>query len=264
MKPMLLMLVLAFSLSAEAGERYRVLIPSYVDEPAPGAFGSLWTTPLAIHNGTSSTFVFDPACFEVCQDHPRLTPGKTQQQIHEFSWEWKSGQPARVLGISVAEGNDSPAALSFQLRSADVSRSASNAGTEVPVVRETEFRTATLHLLNVPADPRFRLTLRIYEMDQAQSDFAVRVYDQAATTLLGGTTVHLSMPLAPDLPHLTPVPVAPGYAQIGDLSTLLPAGAALPATLRFEIEPKTKDSAFWSFISITNNDTQHVTLVTPQ
>jgi len=264
MRTTFLMLLLALSLSIQAADRYRVLIPVYLEEPAAGAFGSLWTTPLAIYNGTSSTFQFDPACLEVCRDHAPLTPGKTQQQIETFTWEWRSGQPTRVLGLTTIAGKDSPAALSFQLRAADISRSATNAGTEVPVVRETEFRTSTVHLLNVPVDPQFRLTLRIYEMNAAESDFAVRIYDQAANLLLGSSMVHLTMPIAPNLPHLNGVPVAPAYLQIGDLAALIPAGAALPQMLRVEIEPKTSGSAFWGFISITNNQTQHVTLVTPQ
>jgi hypothetical protein len=36
------------------------------------------------------------------------------------------------------------------------------------------------------------------------------------------------------------------------------------ARARIEIEPTLPDMRVWAFVSITNNETQHVTLVTPQ
>ena len=54
----------------------------------------------------------------------------------------------------------------------------------------------------------------------------------------------------------------PSYGEIGDLGKQLPAGAA--RALRIEVQPTSPGSRFWTFVSITNNSTQHVTLVTAQ
>lgn len=45
--------------------------------------------------------------------------------------------------------------------------------------------------------------------------------------------------------------------------TRLHVGTELPPMLSIEIEPRTAGSEFWAFVSITNNETQHLTLVTP-
>src|SRR5947208_1572374 len=69
------------------------------------------------------------------------------------------------------------------------SRSTQSAGTAIPVVRESEFRTSAANLLNVPVDPLFRLTFRIYEMNIDRADFTVRVFDQETGALLQTRTV---------------------------------------------------------------------------
>jgi hypothetical protein len=54
-----------------------------------------------------------------------------------------------------------------------------------------------------------------------------------------------------------------GYAQL-DVTGLLRIEKAWPGVARIEITPLTEGSRYWSFVSLTNNDTQIVTLVTPQ
>ncbi|HEX8152273.1 MAG TPA: hypothetical protein VF698_04060, partial [Thermoanaerobaculia bacterium] len=51
------------------------------------------------------------------------------------------------------------------------------------------------------------------------------------------------------------------YGEIPSLQALLPALS--PSALRLEIEPLTPGSRYWAFVSVTNNDTQLVTVVTP-
>jgi hypothetical protein len=58
------------------------------------------------------------------------------------------------------------------------------------------------------------------------------------------------------------LPFKPGYAQI-DFSTRFPT-ASQYSRLRIEIEPLAGTTRYWAFVSITNNETQHVTLVTPE
>ena len=53
------------------------------------------------------------------------------------------------------------------------------------------------------------------------------------------------------------------YAQL-DITDLLKLRKAWPAVARVEIVPRTPGSRYWAFVSLTNNQTQLVTLVTPQ
>jgi hypothetical protein len=143
--------------------------------------------------------------------------------------------------------------VAFQLRVSDLSRSATAAGTEIPVVREPQFRASTVHLLNVPTDDRFRLALRVFEMNLDHAQFSVRVIDQSTNGVL---STHL-LTTVDD----SPGGFVPGFVEMDDL---LAGAASPPAYVRLEIEPLTAGVAFWSYVSITNNDSQQITLVTPQ
>ncbi|HYR28357.1 MAG TPA: hypothetical protein VEU30_07825, partial [Thermoanaerobaculia bacterium] len=142
----------------------------------------------------------------------------------------------------------------FQLRIADTSRLALTAGTQIPVVRDSELLTGTARLLAIPADPRFRLTFRLYELDLTASEFAVRVYEQGTGTLLDERVLTLAAPHPERIPRFEPA-----YAEIPDFGSLAASGR-----LQVEIEPLTEGAKFWAFVSITNNETQQITLVTPE
>ncbi|HEY6843063.1 MAG TPA: hypothetical protein VI391_02770 [Thermoanaerobaculia bacterium] len=146
-----------------------------------------------------------------------------------------------------------PNALSFELRIADISRSAINAGTEVPVVRESAFRTSTLELLDVPVDARFRYAFRLFEMNLDHAEFVVRVLDQ--TTDQTVSEEHL----VTSTPAQGPLRFTPGFAEI--VNVVSPSGA--PSRIRVEVQPLTGGSAFWAYVSVTNNESQQLTLVTP-
>ena len=128
----------------------------------------------------------------------------------------------------------------------------------LPVVRERDFRTAKTQLLDAPVDPHFRLTFRLYSINAGAADYAIRIYDENTSALLGSTTAHV---VSPSIPKYQ---LVPGYLQLGDLLAVVPAGVALPEAVRVEIEPLTAGSAFWAFVSVTNNDTQQLTVIAPQ
>jgi hypothetical protein len=68
-----------------------------------------------------------------------VTPGETQHVLPEFTPPPSGTNRRRVLNITFL-GTDLLDQLAFNLRVADVSRSAESAGTEVPVVRDRDFR----------------------------------------------------------------------------------------------------------------------------
>lgn len=234
----------------------RVLVPIYLRTPVGGANGSSWTTSFSIHNNGANQVVtgwcidtcppvaFDPDAF--------LDPGETQHKLAGFILP-TSGAAGPIVHLEPSDDSH----IWFDLRVADVSRSDSNAGTEIPLVREKDFRIAKTQLLDVPVDPRFRLTFRLYSLYSGAADYAIRLYDETSATPLASTTVHV---VAPN-PRFG-LQLEPGYLQMDPLS-IVPAGTSLPDALRVEIEPLTANTAFWAFVSVTNNDTQQLTVVTP-
>jgi hypothetical protein len=255
-------LILLLPLIANAQPFERFLLPIYLPHPVHGIAGSVWNTTLSIQNPSSSEFHIewcspDPGegCQAILRASARLASGETQDGLPPP----EVGVHGRVLYITpLSQPAGDPRVLEFHLRVFDSSRSDLNSGTEIPVVRQRDFRRTTAHLLNVPIHAKFRLLLRVYEMDLPQAEFAIRVYDHDFGTFVSERRMTIRVPR----PEST-FRFMPAYGDIGDLADV-PRPLGFPVRLRIEVEPLTPGSAFWTFVSVTNNDTQQITLVTPQ
>lgn len=254
--------IFLFTQSAET-EYERVLLPIYLDAPVPGGQGSLWKTDLWLRNHGTQPVPLAPwpcpadgVCLTVVPFTKTLEPNETLHNLAPF-FRLPPANPGRLLYILANQARN----VDINLRTLDASRDALNAGTEVPVVREGDLRTSTLHLINIPVSPLFRQTLRVYDVSPSPSRFTVRVYNFAEGKTTGGllatATVEATTDETGDFRDL------PAFGQIADLSALI-ATAGSPTAIRVEVEPLTSGSLFWAFVSVTNNSTQHVTLVTPQ
>lgn len=256
-----IVLVLIASGAAAQTTLIRVLVPLFTTQPVPGAYGSLWQSQFVMHNGTFSRtydiMTCPPAanCMGVGSADQELVPGETQGGLPGLYRPLPANQVAGtvVYLISPAVG-DLGDSLAFDLRIVDLSRSATAAGTDIPVVRDRDLYTSTIHLLNIPTDARFRLALRVFEMNLDRAQFAVRIFDQATNSLLVARTVTTSL-------NVPPGGFTPGFAEITDL---LSGVAAPPSEIRLEIAPLTAGVASWAYVSITNNESQQITLSTPQ
>jgi hypothetical protein len=215
----------------------RVLIPVLAIH-LPGAGGSIWQTDVWVTNATDQPVVYSLqpcllAC--CCAEINTICPQSTA--IHG-----DDRPQGRWIGAPVG------GFLRFEVRLRDLTRNASSAGVELPIVREDEFVSDEVHLLGVPRDPKFRITIRFYGLDSSPV-LNVDQFDQSGNVvrndivLLGRSTVD---------------PGAPGYAQ---LSIDPAAQAATP--LRIRIRSLSAGIKFWAFASVTNNDTSEVTLILP-
>lgn len=224
----------------------RVLLPVF-GPPISGANGSEFRTELrlAAQEGNLTVLGIRRRCVGVaCPESPfvnSMTVGDEVSQ-QEIDYDYAPG----FLFVPREQSDD----LVAQLRVFDVSREATNFGTEIPVVRERDFFAASesLILLGVPTDPRFRNTLRIYGT---------------------GPTIGVQIELTGNS----------DYREVreivgrGDMSKLRPATASifdLPVgvgDLRITITPHAgtpPGEKYWAFVTVTNNETQHVTVISPQ
>jgi hypothetical protein len=166
-------------------------------------------------------------------------------------------------------------ALQMTLRVHDISRQETAWGTMLPIVPERKF-SGSVSLPALPAqDPKFRVNVRIYSLATDSSvDVRVRAFAMNQTpsvqparfqdTLLAERVFTLTPPAAPqwrvDIAK-RPANVVPEYLSIGDLG-LLTGGAQAPA-VRLEISSTTPGKTIWAFATITNNESQEVTVVVP-
>jgi hypothetical protein len=255
----------AFTYGTSAESSFSLLLlPIYLDAPVNGSGGSVWETDFWLRNDNAS----QPALLApwawpcptggVC---PAIVPfgrsvaaGETLHDLVPFPRPANSSI-SRLLYVS----GDAVAHVSTNLRVFDTSRNAVDAGTEVPVVRESQwFRDAPATLHNVPTSPFSRVLLRIYDLAQSSSEFTVQLYPEAAGTET--PAVHDTITVKTTQPETGDFRTQPGLAEL-DLSQY----ALRSGSMRVVITPVAESGAvYWPMVSVTNNSTQHVTLVTPQ
>lgn len=246
----------------------KVLVP--ITFHGPGALGSEWRSEIYVHNDgqdpieTGSRVFSNPTCPGPCGCDARnnIDPNETLT-ISECT---VPSDPSGLI-LYIPRADDS---LRIQERVRDISRSTTDWGTEIPIARESDFRVTPFSLLNIPTDPRFRLTLRIYNPDQLagpQVAILMRIFANTGSEPLVEAEINPRYDIVTLLPDYTPN--RPSYAQI-NLNDAYPQ-ISEAATIRIEltplasiIDPPQPTPRFWGFVTITNNDTQHVTTVSPQ
>ena len=220
----------------------RVLLPLVLfgNSTTPGAFGSMWKAEVTFHNASSDDVPIvapncNPLILAPCPPPPVLQGGSTLiEPLYGF--------PGAFVFIPRQHVND----VDVSLRIQDVSRQSQTWGTSIPIVRATQFKPA-VHVIGVPADSRFRLTLRIYGYSQP-GPVRVRVFDPASATPFADVTLNLQ---GRD----------PAYLQLDPLT--LPT-IAPPPLIRIEVSSAIDPpQPVWAFVSVTNNETQHVTVIAP-
>ena len=262
-------LVAAVALTAAAQPTHeKILIPVFFS--GPGAHGSEWWTTVSAYaqaDGDGTTpLVFsravlegDPQCPAVCgcDGSAEVQPGTVKNVCI------LNANPAGLLLYRDKNGAD----VQFSARVADLSRSVETAGTELKIVRERELRRINIVFPSVPIGPGYRVGLRLFDTSNTQNpEVGLRIYRHTGR---GTPVVEETIPLnvSPDLAD--PRPAHPSFAMIADLAARYPQlkdhGVILIELLlpEADVSPVPAPS-YWAVVTITNNVTQQVTMVTPQ
>lgn len=157
----------------------------------------------------------------------------------------------------VPKGDDNIAA---SLRVWETSRQAENHGVEIPVARLEDFDDDSIALVDVPTDPKFRLTLRIYGLNRGESLVNLWFGNESGTS---GPFNSVQVPLIPGRNMFEP-----SYAVFTDFRPaegFPPFGETINVLVDVPQAPEGAPSTpIWAFITVTNNETQHITAITPQ
>jgi hypothetical protein len=254
------LIVAAATISVAQGplpEEEAVLIPIVVppDEEVPGAFGSRWTGEVWLRNGSSRTVGLQRnyGC-TTCAYPPGAVASVPLQ-----TW-----QSAALVYMPRSAVDD----ISINARLFELSRRSQPQGVEVPVVREGDFLATAVHLLAIPLSEDSRVSVRVFDpFPRAEGSFfdiEVLAVDGGAlaTTTLWTRHEHLGQPGGTGfgLP-------SPGFAIIPDLRLAFPTLDS-EERVHVRITPHPRDSyppmRYWTMASVTDNETQHVLLITPQ
>lgn len=227
-----------------SGRTYeKILIPTVAHDPIPGALGSEWVTEISgRYLGSDELVIFFPVCPPFECTYPR-NPGPL------FGAEFPTSPHGSVLEFHAAQARN--AIVSARVR--DLSRALHTWGTEIPVVRESEVGQTPITLIDLPVSDRFRTMIRMYDFDSVAGEFTVTVLP------LGEDT-----PLTEFAVPVTELRTAGGARQGIGVAVIagLPIPAPAPDRIRLMIRTA-EPTRFWAFASITNNETQHVTIVSP-
>lgn len=243
-----------------------VMFPVVTRTPVPGAHGSLWQSDLRMVNRTKlelvpgiDIFPLEPRCAGCDAPIPfdRMTEPRFAMPLID-----NDRPPVQLAWVD----DDLESHLSFSLRVRDLSRQAESWGTEIPVVRNRDFKH-DFRLLDIPMQPRFRQLLRLYTPDYVYCCRARIRFFAADGTELAERLIELTRPdgslggLVPP-PYLREgsrhFPLQPGYGDL-DLATVPELAGHTSIWLE-----ATGSFRMWGFVSITNDDTQQVTTITPQ
>ena len=242
----------------------RILLPIALSPPIAGAHGSQWASELVIRNESDEGLVISTtpyagtiAAFALYPPHSTFGYG------YDFVRNPNGGEFLYVGSPGIGK-------VTFNLRVHDISRDTSTFGTTIPVVREKNVYTGKLQLINIPISSDFRSALRVFDFDsntKVPRVVRLRIYDMCGAgpfdrdcsdTPLVDTTV--SLPNGGEESYTNPD--HPGFAMIGDLATAFPQLAG-QSRVRIDLDPVTADLRFWAFVSTTHNETQEVTVITP-
>ena len=237
----------AFTFTGEPSDGFETLLVPIYSPPVHGAFGSEFRTMLRGSNKADQQQVFlygvDYGCLLISPlPNPLTDPtildetGRTRELTVDCS-TW----PGRFLYVPKEQASS----LTLNERVLDVSRIAVNHGTEIPIVRSKDITSARIALLGGLIDPRFRNTLRVF------------------STTAGVVTVKLNEKIFQMTLQPGRTIFEPAYAAF----TNFPRPEELPAgsdgTIRVTVDPPPSPIPIWAFITVTNNDTQAITSITP-
>lgn len=228
----------------------------------PGSHGSAWKTELwfAYSGDTYSHIRPHPGCrFFECPDEMLVEPGRAPLPFLPMPLYANSGV---ILHVNRAHAHE----FSFSLRVTDISRGAGSAGTEVPVVPEEDLSSGALNLIDVPLRHNYRVMLRVMGLPEVDDPVVeIRYYHRDDIDENGYDDT-------PVLLRTDRIPLQrfgasgefwfqPAVARVAEVESF-PEFAGSNA-LWIEVVPIAPNLKIWAFVSVTNNQTQQVTLVSP-
>ena len=247
----------AFTVSGEPAEGFETILVPIYNRPVFGAFGSEFRTSVRAANkadvGQIPLYGADYGCLmlpPVARDpieDPLMVDGRITYDLPVDCSNW----PARLLYIPKIHAG----LLTMNSRVHDVSRNARSHGTEIPIVRSAEIKNEDIVFLGVPIDARFRNTLRIYSTMPAGFFVSVNNGVRAVNVRLepGKTIFEPSFAMFTDFPRPEDLP---GGQQAVRVRVFAPPGPGGPF-------PGAPGPPIWAFITVTNNETQEITTITP-
>ena len=250
-----------FSEFPDAGPRnYRAVIIPLTAGPLPGAHGSIWESELRVFNASTQHTLAMPGREEIFSSPPMDPTVVIQRRRTERVFLGR--RDGSVDGHFLYVPDPLVGAAKFSLRVRDISENAGSLGVEVPVVGDDQSASG-INLFDIPVDPKYRATLRIYGFTPAPMTVGVTILRESGDIPLAQFEVELRGIVTTEF---VPFPPHPAYIAI---DPLVPAVRAAGGRVRIELSNLGDNVSpppphIWAFVSVTNNETNQVTIITPK
>lgn len=235
----------------------QVLVP-LTSAPIQGAHGSVWEAELRAFNASSHFKLRMPGpaghFTELPFDFAVTVEPRTTQRIHLPRRE--AGADGHFLYIP----NGLLDAATMSLRVRDTSQNAGSLGVDVPVVRPGQGGGQDVRIVDIPIDEQYRAMLRIYAFTPEPMLVGVTVLPENGDTPYAQFDVVLRGILTTEF---VPFPPHPSYIA---LDPIPPAARAAGGRVRIELTNYGANvspplPSIWAFVSLTNNETNQVTII---
>jgi hypothetical protein len=228
----------------------------------PGAFGTVWSGEVWMDNRNSSIVLFLPPCDVpiVCPEE-LIRAGRTEM-LRPFQYP----ERGLVLHIQIQHA----ARLTFSNRIFEHTLRAQPRGVDIPVIREGEFFDSVKTFPAVPAGDDLRIGVRVYDPWLALRRYipvpfppleAVRIEIFDEVQSLRGSAI-----LDPELQNASGDRfdvLRPGFASNYDLAESFPVVREL-SRVHVRLTPVPEGAQYWGMVSVTDNETQTVSIITAQ
>jgi len=203
----------------------------------PGAFGSRWTTENWV-----GTDIYGPAKYfhsAACTACPNPLQGRARLE-----------PTSSASGLVLWPARGSMATIGASSRARDLSRQSENAGAQVPLARESSF--AEEHRFpDLPIGEHSRAMLRVW------------VLDERSTIPFPSTPISVRIEIGAgyrDIALTASSPPSGLLFGVSDVTDLLQKAGGVSA------EARVRSGRYrnWGIISVTNNETQQVTIIAPR
>jgi len=230
-----------------------------IDE-IPGAFGTRWSGQVWLENRNDVEVQLYDFCMQVCGGFAPRHAGVLNNPLGVTRPEY-----GVLLYFPVQQAQH----LTFSNRIFERTLRSQPRGVDIPVVREGSFFTGEKTFLGVPAGSGVRVNVRAYDPWSNHPVAArpggrlesvtieVRDKDQQ---LLGTSTLR---PRIPNPGNTNYDFHKPGFDAISDLAGVFPAVAQLEY-VHVRVRPVPATAQYWAMVSVTDNLTQTVSIVTAQ
>jgi hypothetical protein len=229
-----------------------ILIPIAL-QPTGASQGTRWVSEIVVYNDSDDSIPIDEeVCFFIgapfdCGRPARRVPPHSSLRVEPGS------DNADYPEMSLFPPVDQAGRLSYSVRLYETSRDPDGAGIEIPVIRWGDVKATKIWLPFVTTSARFRSTIRIFT---GGMDIVLRVRDAATGDVLAQREKLLNFPT--DAPRFTVI-------TWNDILS----SPEVRAHDRVRIEVQSVGTAWevapvWALLTLTDNDTQHVEVFTPQ